>query len=72
MKRKSNQGKITVRVLVGIDGRAQKIRIVKGLGLGLDQQTVETIRGWHFIPARDAHRQPVAVWVTIETAFRLF
>jgi TonB family protein len=65
------QGHVTIAVLVGIDGRAQRFRIVKGLGLGLDQQTVDSIRAWRFTPALDAHHKPVAVWVTIETSFRL-
>lgn len=65
------QGNITVSVLVGVDGRAQKIRIVKGLGQGLDEQTIASIRAWRFTPALDAHHHPVPVWVTIETAFRL-
>jgi len=66
------QGHVIVEVLVGADGRAQKIRIVRGLGLGLDEQTMDSIRGWRFAPALDAHHKPIAVWVTIETAFRLF
>jgi periplasmic protein TonB len=66
------QGHVIVEVLVGTDGRAQKIRIVKGLGLGLEEQTMDSIRGWRFAPAQDAHHKAIAVWVTIETAFRLF
>jgi TonB family protein len=59
------QGNVTLRVLVGVDGRAQNIRMVKVLGLGLDQQTLESIHMWRFAPALDVHRQPAAVWVTI-------
>ena len=44
------QGNITISVLVGVDGRAQKIRIVKGLGQGLDEQAIASIRAWRFIP----------------------
>jgi periplasmic protein TonB len=66
------QGSVTVQVPVGTDGRAQKMRILKGLDLGLDQQTLNTIRTWQFVPALDAHHKPVATWVTIETSFRLF
>jgi protein TonB len=66
------QGHVVAEVLVGTDGRARKIRLVKGLGLGLDEQTMESIRGWRFVPALDAHHKPVAVWVTIETSFRSF
>ncbi|HUL33860.1 MAG TPA: energy transducer TonB [Candidatus Eisenbacteria bacterium] len=66
------QGQVTLRVLVGADGRARQIRIVRGLGLGLDESALQTIRGWKFAPAKDARRQPVASWVTIETRFQLF
>jgi protein TonB len=66
------QGSVTLRVLIGADGRATRIRLVKGLGLGLDEQATQAIQAWHFAPARDAHRQPLPTWVTIETRFQLF
>jgi len=66
------QGSVTLRALIGADGRALRIRVIKGLGLGLDEQASQAIRAWHFAPARDAHRQPVPTWVTIETRFQLF
>lgn len=66
------QGKVTLRVFVGADGRASQIRIVQGIGLGLDERAERAIRGWKFVPAHDGARQPVAAWVTIEAVFRLF
>jgi len=66
------QGGVTVQVLIGADGTAQRIRIVKGLGMGLDERTVETVRRWRFVPARDAHHRGVPVWVTVETVFQLY
>lgn len=66
------QGAVTLQVLVGADGRAQDIRIIKGIGFGLDERAVETVRGWKFIPARDGTRHAVDAWVTVETVFRLF
>jgi protein TonB len=66
------QGNVTLRVLIGADGRAMRIQLVKGLGLGLDEQALQAVRSWHFVPARDARRQPVPTWVTIETRFQLF
>jgi periplasmic protein TonB len=66
------KGTVTVRVLIGVDGRAKRTQIVKGLGLGLDEQALQSIRAWKFVPARDARRQPIATWVTIETRFQLF
>jgi periplasmic protein TonB len=66
------QGTVTLEVLVGTDGRAQDVRVIKGIGYGLDERAVETVKGWHFIPARDTAKRAVAVWVTVETTFRLF
>jgi periplasmic protein TonB len=66
------QGMVTLRVLVGADGRAAQIRVARGVGYGLDDRAVETVRSWTFTPARDAGRRAVPVWVTIEVVFRLF
>lgn len=66
------QGHITLRVLVGADGRAREIEIIHGLGMGLDENSIDAIRHWQFLPARDAAHRPIASWITIETVFRLF
>src|SRR5882724_2956844 len=66
------QGQVTMRVLVGADGRARDIQVTRGIGLGLDENAVRAVRSWQFIPAKDAARRPVATWITIETVFRLF
>ncbi|HYL60986.1 MAG TPA: TonB family protein [Candidatus Methylomirabilis sp.] len=66
------QGSVTLRVLVGADGRAQEIRIVQGIGFGLDERAVEAVREWKFVPARDAAKRAVPTWVTVEAVFRLF
>jgi protein TonB len=66
------QGTVTLQVLVGADGRALQIRIVRGIGLGLDDRAVQSVRGWKFVPARDAGRRAVPAWVTVEAVFRLF
>jgi len=66
------EGKLLLRVLVGPDGKAQKIQILQGLGMGLDERAEETVRSWRFSPGRDAAKGPVAAWVIIETRFQLF
>jgi TonB family protein len=66
------QGKLLLQVLVGADVRARRVRILQGLGMGLDEQAAETVRGWRFSPGRDASKHPVATWVTIETRFHLY
>jgi periplasmic protein TonB len=66
------QGHVTLRVLVGAEGRVKDVQLVHGLGLGLDENAIHAVRGWQFVPAMDAARRPVATWITIETVFRLF
>ncbi len=66
------QGTVTLRVLVGSDGKAAEIRVIRGVGFGLDERAVQTVRGWKFNPARDANQRAIAAWVTIEAVFRLF
>ena len=66
------QGKILLQVLVGPDGTAKRVKIVQGLGMGLDERAEETILTWRFSPGRDAAKRPVASWVTIESHFQLF
>jgi len=66
------QGHVTLRVLVGADGRVRDVQLAHGLGLGLDENAMHAVRSWQFVPAKDAARRPVASWITIETVFRLF
>jgi periplasmic protein TonB len=66
------QGKVTLQVLVGADGRAAQVRVVQGIGLGLDERAAQAIRGWKFVPAQDAGRRAVPAWITVEAIFRLF
>jgi protein TonB len=66
------QGTVMLEVLVGADGRAAEIRVSKGMGMGLDERAVQSVRAWHFNPARDGGHRAVAAWVTVEAVFRLF
>jgi periplasmic protein TonB len=66
------QGTVMLRVLVAADGKASEIRVLRGVGYGLEERAVQTVRGWKFKPARDAAQRPIAAWVTIEAVFRLF
>jgi periplasmic protein TonB len=66
------QGIVTLEVLVGADGHAMQVRVTRGIGMGLEERTLQTVRGWRFAPARDAAHRPVNAWVTIEVLFRLY
>jgi TonB family protein len=66
------QGKILMQVLVGPDGAAKRVKILQGLGMGLDERAQEAVMAWRFSPGLDAARRPVTSWVVVETSFRLF
>ena len=66
------QGTVTMEVLVGPGGRAEQIRMIKGLGYGLDERAEEALQTWRFVPAHDAAGRGVPMWVTVEVSFRLF
>ena len=64
------QGTVILATVVGIDGLPSEIKVVKGIGKGLDEKAVECLRKWHFKPAtRDG--EPVRVNATVEINFRL-
>lgn len=64
------QGIVLLNVIVTPDGRATNIRVVKGLGLGLDEKAMERVRVWKFKAAlKDG--KPVAVSIDIEVVFRI-
>jgi TonB family protein len=47
------------------DGSVGDVRVLRGLGGGLDQRAVEAVRQWRFSPA---HKQGVPVDVIVEVA----
>ena len=65
------QGTVVVQAVVTVDGRAEHISVVRGLGSGLDEKAIEAVKKWRFNPARDADGHPVAVAVPMEVTFRL-
>ena len=63
-------GAVMLSIVVDASGRARSIRVVKGLGFGLDEKAVEAVRQWVFRPGmKDGN--PVNVRATIEVNFRL-
>jgi periplasmic protein TonB len=66
------QGQMLLQVFVGEDGKAKQVRVLRSLGMGLDESAEHAVYGWRFAPARDAAKRSVASWVTIETRFQLF
>ena len=65
------QGTCLLWMVVGTDGKTHDVRIVRSLGMGLDERSVEAILTWRFDPATK-NGQTVAVQIKVETSFRLY
>jgi len=64
------QGLVVLRATIDRDGRVTDARIEKGLGFGLDEASLETVRRWTFEPATLRGR-PVAVFYYLTVRFEL-
>jgi TonB family protein len=66
------QGAVVVEGIIGLDGKISNIRVVKGVGMGLDENAVTAVKTWRCKPAAGPSGKPVATIVPIEVTFRLF
>jgi TonB family protein len=64
------QGTVLLYVVVDEKGNPRDIKIIRPLGLGLDQKAVEAVEKWKFSPGKKDGK-PVAVQAQIEVNFRL-
>jgi periplasmic protein TonB len=65
-----HQGTVMLALEVGSDGRPKNIRVVRSLGLGLDERAIEAVSQWRFKPGVFNGR-PVSAPVSVEVSFRL-
>lgn len=65
------EGRVSLRVLVGADGRPQQTTVARSSGFPLlDEAAVAAVRGWRFAPAERAGIS-VDAWVLIPITFKL-
>lgn len=70
-RRAKYQGAVMVTIIVDSRGMPQNPRIVRALGLGLDEKALEAVRRYRFKPAMKDGK-PVPVVITVEVNFRLY
>jgi len=70
-RRLGEQGKVVVRVLIGVDGRAQQAEIRSSSGYDrLDQAALATVRSWRYVPGT-RNGVPEAMWFNVPINFVL-
>jgi len=57
-------------LVVDDQGRPVQVKVLRSLGLGLDEKATEAVRKWRFSPGMKDGK-PVPVMATIEVHFRL-
>lgn len=62
------RGIVVVNIVVASDGHVHNVRLLRALGMGLDEIARDTVQTWRFRPATH-NKEPVAVEMNIEVAF---
>ena len=71
MARKAGvEGMVILNILIDRTGKVRDVRLIKGIGAGLDESAVEHARMTTWTPAIQNHK-PVAVWVSYRVRFKL-
>jgi periplasmic protein TonB len=70
-RRAKTQGTCVLWLIVDSSGHPRDVRVVRGLGFGLDAKALEAVRQWKFQPSlKDG--KPVDVQISVEVAFHLY
>jgi protein TonB len=63
-------GVVVLSAIIDKDGQPREIRVIRSLGMGLDEKAIEAVQKWRFRPGMKAG-QVVNVRAQIEVNFRL-
>jgi TonB family protein len=69
-RRRGTEGDVVLEIVVRRDGNVGEVKVMQGLGSGLDQRAADAVRQWRFSPAR-RHGTPVDVMVEVAVEFKL-
>jgi protein TonB len=70
-RRRGEQGRVLLRVQVGVDGNPRQVQVSTSSGsTRLDTAAVDTVRRWRFVPAKLGD-ESVEAWVLVPIVFTL-
>lgn len=69
-RRRGVEGDVVLEIVVRADGSVGSVKMLQGLGAGLDQRAIDAVRQWRFNPAR-RYGTPVDVIVEVAVEFKL-
>ena len=69
-RRRGIAGDVVLEIVVKADGGVGQVRVLQGLGSGLNERAVDAVRQWRFAPAR-RYGTPVDVLVEVAVEFKL-
>ncbi len=69
-RRMRREGSVFLEAIIDRDGRVANIRVLKGLGFGLDEEAVSAVQQWTYEPARLGSRV-ISVYLTVRVDFKL-
>ena len=64
-------GNVLVNLWVDTSGNPSHVRVIRGVGMGLDEKAIEAVRQYKFRPAME-NGKPVLVELNIEVNFQMF
>jgi TonB family protein len=69
-RRRHLEGDVVLEIVVKSDGGVGSVKLLQGLGAGLDQRAIDAVRQWRFSPAQ-RYGVPVDVIVEVAMEFKL-
>jgi TonB family protein len=64
-------GSVLINLVVDQNGTPKNVRVVRGIGNGLDEKAVEAVSKYRFKPSME-HGQPVPVEINVQVNFQIF
>jgi TonB family protein len=71
-KKAKYEGEVMITLMVDEQGMPQNPRVVRRLGMGLDQKALEAVMLYRFKPAMQNGKRPVPVLISVAVKFQLY